>query len=378
MNVYRYVTPVIVILLLTILFVGVVTINQTIDTTASFPLEGAALKYKGIVYEAPTPNANASAADSNASLNALKSTGANYVEVIVAQFLSNSTSNAIFPDPNQTPTDASVIDAINDIHARGMGVLLKPVLCCEDGQGQAAIAPTNPAAWFASYATFINHYAQIGQNNGVELFCVGCELSKLDTSTYDANWRTVISGVRAIYNGPLTYAANWDDGYARISFWGALDYAGIDAYFPLSNAQTPSVTNLVAAWSSYYWSSSNGGDNQTHNWLQEIETWQATVHKPVIFTEIGYRSIDYAGKAPWYSKGTGVYNANGQANSYEAALQVFANKPWFVGMFWWVWYSNPKAGGAGDTYYTPQNKPAQSVLTADWLSCSVFSLPYAY
>ena len=56
MNVYRYVTPLIVILLLTVLFVGVVTIHQTIDTTASFPLEGASMKYKGVTYVSYAPN----------------------------------------------------------------------------------------------------------------------------------------------------------------------------------------------------------------------------------------------------------------------------------------------------------------------------------
>jgi hypothetical protein len=230
--------------------------------------------------------------------------------------------------------------------------------------GQGYLLPTNPAAWFASYATFINHYARIAQKNHVELFCVGCELSQLDTSTYDANWRTVISGVRAIYNGPLTYAADWSK-YAQIPFWGALDYAGIDAYFPLSNAQTPSVTDLVGGWSHYVY---NGG---THNWTNEIETWQATVHKPVIFTEIGYRSIDYAAKDPGNWQTPGAYNGNGQANCYAAAWQVFANKPWFAGIFWWGWTPDPKATGPGNTQFTPQNKPAQSVLTADWRPYSV-------
>ena len=221
------------------------------------------------------------------------------------------------------------------------------------------LAPTQPAAWFANYTTFIDHYARIAQNNGVELFCVGCELHQLDTSTYYANWRTVISGVRAIYHGPLTYAAD-NLGYAQVPFWGLLDYAGIDAYFPLSNATTPSVADLVGGWSHYV--DSDG----THNWTNDIETWQVTVHKPVIFTEIGYRSIDYAAQDPGNWAITGRYNGNAQANCYAAALQVFANKPWFVGMFWWDWLPNPNAGGAGNTDYTPQYKPAQDVLTSYW------------
>jgi hypothetical protein len=363
MNVYRHVTPLIVILLLTVLFVGVVTIHLTIATAAPSPLEEGALKYRGVAVSDWSTNSYASPGFSS-SLTNLKKTEANYVCVCITLFSANNTSNTIFADPNYTETDASIIQAIKDIHAHGMGVMLKPMIFCNnDNEGQGALAPTNPAAWFASYATFINHYAQIAQKNHVELFCVGCELNHLDTSNYDANWRTVISGVRAIYKGPLTYAADWSR-YAGISFWGGLDYVGIDAYFPLSNAQTPSVAALVSAWSHYV---DSGPFGATHNWLQHIETLQATVHKPVIFTEIGYRSIDYAAKDPGNWQETGVYNANAQANCYEAALQVFANKPWFAGMFWWGWTPDPKAGGAGDTGYTPQNKPAQSVLTADWL-----------
>jgi len=367
MNVYKHVTPVIVILLLTVLFVGVVAIHPTIDTAAPFPLEGAAPKYRGIAYCSYAPNEYASAG-SNASLNALKSTGANYAYVLVTQYLSCRTSNAIFPDPNKTPTDAAVTDAINAIHARGMGVMLKPQLHGEDGSSEAWQAPTNPAAWFASYATFIDHYAQIAQNNGVEMFCVGCELHQQDTSYY-ANWSTVIRGVRAIYHGPLTYAAD-PDNYARVPFWGLLDYAGIDAYFSLSDAQTPSVADLVGGWSHYV-----DGNGRTHNWTHDIETWQATVHKPVLFTEIGYRSIDYAALSPGNYTRSGAYNANGQANCYEAAWQVFANKTWFAGMFWLGWWANPNRGGAGETGYTPQHKPAQSVLTADWLPLA--SIPSA-
>ena len=331
----------------------------TVSEADTSLVQASSLKFKGFSYVSFAPNELASAG-SNSSLNALKSTGANYVSVIVTQFVSSPTSAVIFPDSRWTPTDAAVIDAIRDAHARGMGVLLKPQLGCENLSYSAGnLAPTQPAAWFANYTTFIDHYARIAQNNGVELFCVGCELHQLDTSTYYANWRTVISGVRAIYHGPLTYAAD-NLGYAQVPFWGLLDYAGIDAYFPLSNATTPSVADLVGGWSHYV--DSDG----THNWTNDIETWQVTVHKPVIFTEIGYRSIDYAAQDPGNWAITGVYNGNAQANCYAAALQVFANKPWFVGMFWWDWLPNPNAGGAGNTDYTPQYKPAQDVLTSYW------------
>jgi len=355
MNVYRRVAPLIIILLLIVLFVSVVTIQPTTPSAAQSRVTWSALKYRGVSYVSFEPNGYVSAI-SKSSLNALRSTGANYVALIVFWKLDSHTSNTVYPDPKATPTDAAVIAAINDIHARGMSVMLKLHLTYGDNNGN--VEPTDPAAWFASYATMCNHYAQIAQDNGVELFCVGNELNVLDTSNYSL-WNTLISGVRAIYSGPLTYAAaEWSDSYRQVPFWGLLDYVGINAYFPLSTAQTPSVADLVTGWSSY-----NVGT--VRNWTQEIETLQATVNKPVIFTEIGYRSIDYAAKNP-SNDYVEPYNGLGQANCYEAALRVFANKPWFAGIFWWGW-SPANAGGAGNTDYTPQNKPAQSVLTANWL-----------
>jgi len=369
MSVYRRVTPLIIIVLLIVLSVSVVIIQPTTPSAAQSRVTWSARNCRGVSYVSFTPNGYLSAS-SKSSLNALRSTGANYVALIVFWKLDTHTSNTVHPDPNATPTDAAVIAAINDIHARGMSVMLKLHLTRGDPNANYNVEPTDPAAWFASYATMCNHYAQIAQDNGVELFCVGNELSGLDTSNYSL-WSTLIHGVRAIYSGPLTYAAPWwSDAYRQVPFWGLLDYIGINAYFPLSTAQTPSVADVVTGWSSYNVSGT------VRNWTQEIETLQATVNKPVIFTEIGYRSIDYAAKSP-SNDYVEPYNGLGQANCYEAALRVFANKPWFAGIFWWGW-SPENAGGAGNTGYTPQNKPAQSVLTEDWLPSSVFSLPYAY
>ena len=88
-----------------------------------------------------TPNGYVSAS-SNSSLNALRSTGANYVALIVFWRLDTHTSNTVYPDPNATPTDAAVIAAINDIHARGMSVMLKLHLI--HGDNNSLVEPTDP------------------------------------------------------------------------------------------------------------------------------------------------------------------------------------------------------------------------------------------
>jgi hypothetical protein len=328
-------------------------------TSSSGPLAND-LAYRGIAYVSYEPEqyTNASA---RISLDRIKSIGANYVSVLATQYMNSGTSTDIFVDPQKTPTDAAVIDAINDIHSHSMGVMLKPHVDCEDLSPRNFISPSNVDEWFENYTKFITHYARIAQTTHVELFCVGCEFDSLSTSVYYNKWNAVISEVRAVYAGPITYAALFA-AYTKVPFWNLVDYAGVDAYFPVSDVRTPTVEDAVRGWSQY----TNG--TLTHNWVHEIEAWQATINKQVIFTEIGYCSIDYAGQMPYDWERAGAYNALAQAHCYDAVFTVFNNKQWLAGMFWCYWYPDPNAGGYGNTDYTPQNKPAQDILAAHYLS----------
>ena len=69
---------------------------------------------------------------------------------------------------------------------------------------------------------------------------IGTELTAM---TLDPEpWLRLIDAVEGIYDGPLTFAANWVDGADTISFWDRLDSIGIDAYMPLPTAsEMPTV-----------------------------------------------------------------------------------------------------------------------------------------
>ena len=64
---------------------------------------------------------------------------------------------------------------------------------------------------------------------------VGAKIDNLNVrrKTYDGYWRELISEIRAVYPGPLSYAANFDQ-FQEVGFWDALDVVGVNAYFPLS------------------------------------------------------------------------------------------------------------------------------------------------
>lgn len=282
-------------------------------------------------------------------------TRANWAGVLVTWYMDTRTSIEIGADPRQTPSDAAVEEAIRDLHGRGLKVMLKPHVDVKDGTWRGQIAPRDAATWFASYRGFISRYAALAEASSVELFNVGTELVSLSDSRYAAAWAQVITSVRAVYRGPLTYSANANipgDEYTSVSFWDLLDVTGLDVYVSLTRKNDPAPAELAQAWTS---------DADGQNMVAAYRNWQASHGKPVIFAEIGYRSVDGANTRPWDFSFEGPPDPAEQADCYEAALEVWSRESsWMRGTFWWDW--PVAAPGPDDTDYTPRDKPAVAVL----------------
>ncbi len=299
---------------------------------------------------------------SSSSLSHIAGTGANWVAIIPTQFMDSATSDTMAPEnggEGRTASDEAVAKAIDDAHARGLKVMLKPHIDISDDTTRWDIQPAHPAIWFANYARMMADYATLAETHDVELLAVGTELVNVTGADYYNYWAGVIGGVRAVYHGPITYAGSTTE-CDYLSFGGLLDYLGLDVYFPLSDLAEPTLEELMSGWTDYH------GYYGDANWLESIEQWQAYWNKPVIFTELGYRSVKYVGLSPW-DWSPGIYDGNNQARAYEAAFRVLGNKPWLAGVFWWDWMPGEGNGGPGNTDFTVIGKPAESVVTA-WYS----------
>ena len=334
---------------------GGVTVGIFPNVSNAVGQNGRPLFQKGMSYTAYAPEEFSTPA-SDESLELLAETNTEWVSICLSWVQSNTTSHDIHPDPVNTPSNESVEYAIAKVHSLGMKVMLKPMVDTlepETVQGYYTVwrGEIEPSAeWFASYSNFINFFAELAEENNVELFCVGCEFKA--TIDEKEQWENVIAGVRERYSGPLTYAADWTS-YHDIEWWGSLDYVGIDAYFPLSLiTNNPSLEDLKSAWT---------------NHANEIEKWLVTVNKPVIFTEIGYRSGDGTSRAPANYWSNMAVDLQEQVDCYEAAFQTLWDRCWFYGFYWWSWFTYPDMGGVNDSSHTPQNKPAQDVVT-EWYS----------
>ena len=322
--------------------------------TAPADVHAANFTYRGAAYVSWS-NSEYLTPDSGASLSDLSSTGANWASLLVTWYMPTKNATTIDADLSRTPSDAAVMQAIADMHARGLRVMLKPHVDVNDGNWRGTITPSDTDAWFASYATFITHYAALAQAQGVDLFCIGCELKTMTGSANSARWQSVIQNIRAAYAGPLTYAANAyqvGDEYLTVSFWPLLDLAGVDVYSPLTNHNDPTLPELLAAWHH---------DLLGEDMVATLRNWQATLNQPVLFTEIGYQSAQGTNTSPPYvNVATAIPDQQEQATCYEAAFETWTQEPWLKGMFWWGWAVS--VPGPSDADYTARTKLAQTVM----------------
>lgn len=261
-------------------------------------------------------------------------------------------------NPNRyTRRDSSHIRAINDLHQKGIRVQLKPHLWMNDGW-RSNITLDNIQewdAWFESYRTNMLRYARIAQETKTELFCVGTEL-KTSIKKQPEKWERLIDEIRQIYTGELTYAANWYDEYEHISFWNKLDYIGVQAYFPLTSIKNPDLETIEKGWEKH---------------LIALVAIHEKYDKPILFTEVGYKSDADATIKPWewspfLSGITKKKSDKTQQLAYEALFKQTWNQPWFAGVYIWQWDNRTTEESAKtDIDFSPRFKPAENVM-AKW------------
>ena len=202
------------------------------------------------------------------------------------------------------------------------------------------------AKWEDCYAKYILHFAQLADSLNVEIFCIGTEL-KTSVEKRPEYWNNLIQKVRDVYHGKLTYAANWDD-YDDVPFWSEIDYVGIDAYFPLSANKHPDLRELKSKW---------------NDWIGEIKSNVTAFGKPVLFTEAGYRSAEYACKEPWVVERAAKTSTETQKQAYQALFETVWQEDWMAGMFLWKWFANDDRITQDNNDFSPQNKPAEEVIS---------------
>lgn len=302
------------------------------------------LEYKGINLVAPIIELK------NSTFDELKANHINSISLIPYAFVNVDDASVHYNNKRQWWGERTEgIIASNQIaHDYKMTVMLKPHLWINHNFYTGNLDFSTDAEWKkweANYEKYILDFAQLAQKENIELFCFGTELGN-SVAKRPEYWLQLIQKIKKIYFGKLTYAANWDD-FDKVPFWNELDYIGIDAYFPLSDAKTPAVTDLNDSWKQY---------------IIKMEKLHTTTNKKILFTEFGYRNSDQAAKEPW-TENQIIINNLAQANGYESLFQTLTQKAWFAGGYAWKWYADAYHKEQRNSVdYTPQEKPALEII----------------
>lgn len=278
----------------------------------------------------------------------IKNTGARFVSITPYAFTNKGSSKLSYDLSWQYWGEKSfgVVRSIELARQQGLMVMLKPQVWIMNGSTGNMDFPKQKSwdKWLKSYRKYILHYASLAEEYNVAAFSIGSEF-RVCVNKNRAFWRQLIEEVRSIYHGRITYSANWDE-FQDFPLWESLDFIGVNAYFPLSKKLNPSKSDLKRGW---------------EHWLEKLEDLSDDKNRPIVFTELGYRSMDYMAKKPWSYESNYRQNNEIQKIAYQLFFEEVWARPWMKGVFVWDWDPN-ETYKPSNNKYSPQGKPAEKIL----------------
>lgn len=324
-----------------------------------------------------------------------------------------------------------MVRLVKYIKAQGLTVGLRPIFFVVGPNGEfpyktreadgsekvwwhGNIQPSDPDRWFESFRVYLDSYITLAKFAKVEEFTIGAELYSMTVGLEDqwkaypygfpGRWLELLRYVRGkLPNARLMYDINFTDDSVSGSegaalggelerwryrivdladrsnpaekqiwtdlttFWKELDAIGIDMYRSLTSKQQATPADFDSLVSLLR--------QRTDSFATQLDTAFTQIsltldaEKPVIFKELGYRSVERGFVDPFAYAGSGTVNLEHQAAAFQAMFSSFweANWPWFKGFNFWEISVDSKHSGPKDNGFSPVNKePTEQVLKKYW------------
>lgn len=280
-------------------------------------------------------------------LREVKELGVTHVQLAFTWFLRDIYSSDFYSKVGRSPSLLTLQRTINQAHSLGLKVFLFPIVEVQFAylpwHWRGVLRPIDKGKWFKNYKKLILQFAEIAEKTKTQLFSVGSELNTMDI--YTEEWKDLIKEVKTVYSGKITYSANWDH-YSEVKFWEQLDYIGVTGYFELfpSNKDKYMLEDLIHGWREQY---------------IKIMRWQNRWRKPLIITEVGYRSSKNGVRFPWKWGDKEPVSLIDQLLGYISFMRVWHGEDNLKGIYFWNWYG---VGGKNCDDYTPKGKPSELAI----------------
>jgi hypothetical protein len=293
------------------------------------------------------------------ALEEIASLGANWTSITPYATMISRDDVAIVPYFEYPPDELErrVRATIRQAHDEGLSVLLIPHVYPWDWSWRGELNPGGGRGgtavgwqrWFDSYERYMLGWAEVAEQEHVEMLSIGVELKT-------ASWRhrdrfvVLAERIRERYGGLLVYSANWDE-VEQVGFWHAVDVIGLNAFYPLSELDHPDPDDMMRNALAF-------GDT--------LEMLSGVYDKPVVFTEVGFKALADTYREPWiWPEDLGDVPADErmQALLFDVTFAAYWPRSWFGGLFVWKFLADP----ADDTQeppfgFSPRLKPAQYVI----------------
>ncbi len=280
--------------------------------------------------------------EATAQLTELADLGARTVAVVPYSYMRSATRADEMPVIYQAnaENDMATLHSMAVSQSLGMSVMLKPQIWIS-GSWPGDVDFTTEEdwkRWFSYYRRWILHYAMLAADHDIEILCIGTEFAQASLK-HPERWRSIITDIRRIYPGAITYAANWGEEYENIAWADALDYIGCNAYYPLSESMELSDREL---------------SRQVEEMVDKICNRAEEIGRPLLITEIGYRSIQAPWRQPHDTQLEGETTTADQSKLYDLVSSALKQRPVVRGIYWWKYPSYAgynRRNGRGFTPY---------------------------
>jgi hypothetical protein len=194
--------------------------------------------------------------------------------------------------------------------------------------------------WFEAYEAFAVDQAQIAQQCNADMLVIGMSIDGAVVPGNADRWRGLISNVRTIYSGPLSYGSFTNENFSEADAfpYDSLDYIAVYLWSNVSMADAPTIPDLVTSFERF---------NDT-----QFEPLSRRFDKPIIFLT-PFQSRDHGAQQVWFEPGMSSTDVGEdlliQAMLYEAFFQAVQDEEWVAGVWTWgYWWRDDF-----DTQWTP-------------------------
>ncbi|HEV2243985.1 MAG TPA: hypothetical protein VGR98_23295 [Streptosporangiaceae bacterium] len=279
------------------------------------------------------------------------SLNANSVAVTFPFFTYGPTSDTVYAKPTVTPSPSHIAIFLAAAAKAHIRVTLRPVLDesallahgPQDWRG--SIEPQDRAAWFRSYRKLLLPYVAAAQAGHAATFVLGTELLSLEGAP---QWPGLVSSLRSVYGGELTYDENYDE-FAWGTAHPPVPSHNVDAYPRLGLPDNASVASLTQGWDAW------------------LGAHPLSERRELILSEIGLDAVagSYQNPWAWFRRTTAPIDTRVQAAWYQAACDAVSAEQIGGGIYWYEVNFDASPGDPGpfeSDRLTFLDRPAQQVI----------------